>query len=233
MPIKRSSLEQKWYFRLGKVLFLTLPLIVFLIVFLKGNITICNISSDNIIETFQNHILSFVIGLLAYYLILMAIWNILLYMIFGGVVNDTKPKNNQASQSVNPAAQPGTPAVQSVTPADQLASVKPKPAHNTDWIPITIFLVVAAIFVLWKLGYITLPHIDLGGADNSTVTQNSGSACARTSAELGSPCWETKNGAQTIGVLAFQRCGCPEDTKPTGDVDVVSPGGPYVMCACK
>ena len=161
MPIKRSSLEQKWYYRPVKALFLILPLGVFLIVFLKGNINICNISQENIRTLFQNNVLYFVIGLLIYFLILEGIWRLFLYIIFGRLEADTKPKNSQASQSAVQTPQPASPAAQSVDSAAQPAPVKSKPTKKVGFCLIASVLVVLVIFALVLLGKSLIPGIDL------------------------------------------------------------------------
>lgn len=168
MPIKRSSLEQRWYYRVVKVLFLLLPLLVFLIVFLKGNINICNISPDNILNLFQNNVLYFVIGLLAYYLILTMIWRILLYIFFGGLENDTSKKGGQAAQSVDPAPQSAAPAAQSVNPVAQPAPVKPKPKSTKKVVTCLIIIVLVGfvIFAVYLAGNFLLPKIDLSSLEH-------------------------------------------------------------------
>src|SRR3972149_8072513 len=144
VPINKSTLEQKWYYRGVKVLFLLLPFFMFLILFLTGKINIGSISSENIVEVFRNHVLYFVIGLLTFFIILELIWRLCLYILFGKIENDTKikrsqaaqhlPQGNPATQSVAPtaqtvtqAAQVGPPAAQLVTPAIQPELVKPNP----------------------------------------------------------------------------------------------------------
>jgi len=114
MPIKRSLLEKKWYYRVAKVFFQVLPLPTVVIVFLKSGITIPEISQKNIPTILQaniNNIVYAVIGLVVYYLILKMIWGSFLYIAFGGLEDDTMKKDGvtidqpkgQISQSAAPS----------------------------------------------------------------------------------------------------------------------------------
>ncbi|MDP2860148.1 MAG: hypothetical protein Q8N98_00340, partial [bacterium] len=91
-------LEQKLYYRIAKIFFLILPLLVVAIMFLRAG--------GNII----NYIVYIAIALVLYYLILKIIWRIFLYIAFGGLENDTRKTNaNAIQQSVSPIPQ-STPA---------------------------------------------------------------------------------------------------------------------------
>ena len=94
MPIKKSYLEQKWYYRVAKVFFLILPLLIAVIVFLNGKINICDISQKNIFDVLQKNIVYFAIGLVLYFLLLKGIWRSFLYIVFGGLEDDTKKKGS-------------------------------------------------------------------------------------------------------------------------------------------
>ncbi len=106
MPIKKSFLEQKWYYRVAKVFLLILPLLVALIFYLKDSIFFLGLLEVNIVYV--------VLGLVAYYLILKLIWRLFLYIAFGGLENDTKKKGSEATQPVrlaNPASQQAAPII--------------------------------------------------------------------------------------------------------------------------
>lgn len=200
MPVKKSSLEQKWYFRMAKVLLLIFPLVVALIAFVNGKINVCNISPKNILELFQNNILYFAIGLAAYYIIITAIWRILLYIVFGGLVDDTKKKGSEATQSVNPVTQP--------------EPVRPKPANIVGWILLLIVLSVIAIIVLRQLGYITLPTIDLSFIEHLNTQPTSETGLWGSSGAEGYQYWKgvmpnTYQEFNILGQPALQVTGIP------------------------
>ncbi len=111
MPIKELFLEQKWYYRVAKVFFSILPLLVAVVLFLKGYINIRGISEKNILDILQKnsvYIVYAVIGLVLYFLILKVIWRGFLYIAFGGLEDDTEKKVIVVAQSVNPAVQPAS-----------------------------------------------------------------------------------------------------------------------------
>lgn len=108
MPIKESFLEQKWYYRVAKVFFSILPLLVAVVLFLKGYINIQDISQKNILGILQKnsvYIVYVVIGLFLYFLILKVIWRGFLYIAFGGLEDDTQKKINVVVQSISPSVQ--------------------------------------------------------------------------------------------------------------------------------
>jgi len=159
MPIKKSYLEQKWCYRVAKVFFLILPLLVAAIVFLNGKINIFDISQKNILGILQKNIVYIIyiaIGLVLYFLILKAIWRIFLYIAFGGLEDDTRKKGSEATQSVNPAT--------------QLV------------VPIIILVAVFAIAVLSQTGYIKLPRINLNSGQSSHTY---GASCTSSGGKTG------------------------------------------------
>jgi hypothetical protein len=96
MSIKRSFLESKWYYRVAKIVFLWVPVIL-----VAASVLLMIISkmSGKAPEAFglvlQNNIsliVSPLIGLALYLFILMGIWRGFLYIVFGGLTNDMKPK---------------------------------------------------------------------------------------------------------------------------------------------
>jgi len=138
MPIKKSSLEQKWYYRIAKVFFLILPLLVVFFIFLSGKRNLSDIFQKNITDILQKnivYIIYVVIGLVFYYLILKWIWRGFLYLIFGGLEDDTKKNDSETAQPVNSSAQQA--------------------------VPFIILAVILAIAVLFQMRYIKLPKINL------------------------------------------------------------------------
>lgn len=72
MPIKKSELEKKWYFRGAKVFFWVFQLLVIFSMFLND----------------MGNILDIILGFALYTLILTVLWKLILYVAFGGVEND-------------------------------------------------------------------------------------------------------------------------------------------------
>ncbi|MDP2940149.1 MAG: hypothetical protein Q8O13_08740 [Candidatus Omnitrophota bacterium] len=110
MPIKKSSLEKKWYYRVAKILFLLIPIIVIVFLFLNNRIDISNLPKGNISDILQNDIVYIVGGLILYFIVICAIWRIFLYIAFGGLENDTRKTGvSVIQQSTSPSSQ-STPA---------------------------------------------------------------------------------------------------------------------------
>lgn len=84
MPIKKSQLEQKWYYRVVKVFFILLPFLFAAVMFWR--------LKNNFLSVVQENIFFIFIALALYVLILSIIWKIVLYIAFGGVENDTLKK---------------------------------------------------------------------------------------------------------------------------------------------
>lgn len=104
MSIKKSRLEQMWYYRIMKVFLLILPLLAIIVIFWKGYIDISDISQNNILAVVQKNIdqiVYTVIGLVLYFVILKGVWRGFLYIIFGGLEDDTKKINGKTISSVS------------------------------------------------------------------------------------------------------------------------------------
>jgi len=177
IPIKKSYLEQKWYYRVAKVFFLLLPFLVVAIIFFKGHINI-DISQKNISDILQKnsvYIVYVVIGLVLYFLILKGFWRGFLYIVFGGLEDDTKKKISGVAQSVGPDVQP--------------APAKP---NKMVLLPIIIIIGVFAIFVLSEMEYIKLPRINLNSGQSSHIY---GAPCTTSDGKTG--LYGTKGGCYT------------------------------------
>ena len=212
MSVKKSSLEQRWYYRVAKVFFLILPILIALLILLNGKVTVCGVLQKSIPDFLLKYLVYIVTGLVLYYLILKGIWRGFLYIVFGGLEDDTKKEGSE-----------------------QPASAKPKPSKTAELIPLIILFIVFAIFVLSQMGYITLPKIDLDNVKltpGSNVKLTPGSACPATSAQTATPCRSTQKGVGVGGVIVYDYCDCPSDTTYSGTTDVVTPGGPYKICTC-
>ncbi len=215
MSIKKSSLEQKWYYRLAKVFFLILPLLVIFIILLNlsnGKITICGVLQNNILNFLQKYLAQITIGLVSYYLILKLIWSIFLYIVFGGLIDDTEKKSD----------------------------VQPTPTESQSikiirLISIIIILSAITIVVLSKTGYLTSPKVNIGSFGNSNVETTTNPivkpTCFTTSAQMATPCHSVKNGVGVSGVIVPAICNCPDDTK-YAQMDNITAGGPYKICTC-
>ncbi len=162
MPIKKSSLEKKWYYRVAKVFFTILPLFVVVAALFKGYIKIGSITAKNIAVILQkntDYIVYAVVGLVLYYLILKIVWRTFIYLVFGGIEDDTFKKVSSEVQPANPASQV---------------------------IPIIIIILVFAVFALSQNGYIKLPQIDpYFGKTNPVKIHTYGTSCTTSDGKTG------------------------------------------------
>jgi len=90
MPIKKSELEKRWYYRLSKALFLIAPLLVGVFLYFKTKLNLFYIGG----------------GLIAYYFLLVTIWRLFLYIAFGGLENDISNKESSAPVFKEPKTEP-------------------------------------------------------------------------------------------------------------------------------
>lgn len=83
MPIKKSHLEQKWHYRVAKVLVLLFP------IWVVGSALVAKkIPTDHL----SNTTYIWAGGFVAYYLCVKVMWRIFLYIAFGGLEDDTIKK---------------------------------------------------------------------------------------------------------------------------------------------
>lgn len=213
MSIKKSSLEQKWYYRMAKVFFWVVPIILVILFLLNKKAVVCDVSAVNISDILKDSILYIIILLILYFLVLTIVWRIFLYIIFGGLEDDTRNKDVEKVQSVN--------------------STDPKTNNKTQWLPYIIAIIIFSIIFLSMMGYITLPKIDLDSSgDSNAKTTPKKHTCWTTSAQMGTPCHSAKNGVGVTGVITYDYCECPTDTTYAG-MDNITAGGPYKICTCK
>lgn len=221
MPIKRSSLERKWYYRLAKVFFLILPLLLLLLLLpgiLSGKkVLVCSFVPANFSSIPPEYIVFVVVAFILYYVLLHWIWKGILYVAFGGVEEDTSGEGNNKVLA---------------------ALVKPKPQPQMKkegqivWV--IVMIVILAIGFLASMGYIELPKINIDSLNsNNTTTGVTPNSCPATSAQTSTPCGSAQGGGVVVsGVIVYDYCKCPSDTTYSGTTDVVTPGGPYKICTC-
>jgi hypothetical protein len=137
MSIKKSFLEQKWYYRVAKMFYWLLPLLILAFDFF-GYL----VGSDS---AYIGYFVSTLFGLIPYYLIVYGIWRVFLYIKFGGLENDTKKK-------VVPVVQ----VAQVVQPAGSTVSA-PTPAQPPTKGPVHIIIEgLISLFLLGLFGYLAV-----------------------------------------------------------------------------
>jgi len=150
MPIKKSSLEQKWYYRVAKIVFLWAPVLLVAAIILP--IIISDMSGKALEEfgvVLQNNISLIVyslIGLALYFLILNGIWRGFLYIVFGGLEDDAKPK---VIVAVPPTAQVSQPIVAhdgSVAVVNYLKEAERKKGEAVTWFILIIIFIWIAVY---------------------------------------------------------------------------------------
>ena len=205
MSIKKSFLEKRLLYRATKVFFLILPILAIFLL-LNGKVNICDTSQKSTLDILQKNIVYIVIGLTSYFLILIAVWRLFLYIVFGGLEDDTKKEES-----------------------DQSTQVRSKPPKIMELIPILIILAVVIIFILSEMGYITLPKINLDNNNNNSDGNSRSVTCPTRS---NPPCNSVKSDIKTSGVIVPGNCNCPSDTV-FAQMDNITKGGPYKICTCK
>ena len=208
MTIKKSTLEQKWYYRLAKVFFLILPFLIAILFILRKRIVVCsNLIQENILNLSLNYIIFIAIALILYYLFLKWIWRGFLYIVFGGLEDDTKKQEK-----------------------DQFSvKIEPKHEKTAQIIPFIIAFIIFTIIALSWMGYIKLPKINLDKNNNSLDGNFRSATCPTRS---NPPCNSVKSGIKTSGVIVPGNCNCPSDTV-YAQMDNITKGGPYKICTCK
>lgn len=211
MAIKKSTLEQKWYYRLAKVFFLLLPFLIAIIFVLRKRVVVCTAPfQENIFDPDPNYIIFLVVALILYFLLLKWLWRGFLYIFFGGLDDDTKKQESNQSSG----------------------EIKPKHKKTAQVMPLIIAFIIFAIIALSLMGYIKLPRIN---PDDTSIDLNNKSGsitCPTTSAQTATPCRSTQGGVGVSGVIVHDSCKCPNDTTYSGTTDYVTPGGPYKICTC-
>ena len=142
MAIKRSLLESKWYFRVGKVLFWAPPLLLIVLVFLtdwQAYYNFFQTTGGNIFDITSFYL---ILAAVSYLIIFSIVLQVFFYIVFGGVENDMKPK-------IVPVA----PVVQSVPVADGSSAVvnylkqaEQKKSEAVTWIILIILFIWIAVY---------------------------------------------------------------------------------------
>jgi len=102
MSIKQLSLERKRWYRTGKVIILLLPLVIAVILFVKGRIHIPAMTQKNfatMIDKNIRYVFGAIVGYGIYALLIYAIQNLILYIGFGGVEHDKTKDMKMIKQS--------------------------------------------------------------------------------------------------------------------------------------
>ncbi|MBU0540624.1 hypothetical protein KKF59_01920 [Patescibacteria group bacterium] len=216
MPINKSTLEKKWYYRAAKVFLIVLPFIVviiWLLSLLRGSTLICSFvpkyDIDDLIKTIQY----IIVGVAAYFLILISVWRTIRYIVFGNVPDDTGSKK-RGSAVESPTGIPtkgGQRGLQNV-------------------LPIIILLIsILVFFLLSQNGFFEGALTNTAPAIKTSPTP---SRCPKTSAQTSTPCGSVKGGVGVSGIIVPASCDCPSDTA-YAQMDNITPGGPYKICTCK
>lgn len=213
MPIKKSYLEQKWYYRVAKVFLWVLPFLVIAIMFLRVG--------GNILDILEKNIVYIAIGLVLYLLILKIIWRVFLYIGFGGLEDDTKKKGSETIQS---AAQP--------------APVRPKSKLGL-LIPLILFAGVFITAILVQTGYITLPRINLNSGQFNPIESHAyGTSCTTSDGKTGlygtnGDCYTCSEGTAVTnpinnncsnGIAGVYCCGTTNNGDNNGNDGCISTG---------
>lgn len=150
MPIKKSTFENKWYYRVGKVLVLAAPLIAAIVAIWTGAIDVSGIK-DHYSEIGANAffesnklLIAYIVGGIAgYYIAVSVIWKVFLYIAFGGMVDDTKKKPAviKSAKAFSPGVPPNN--------ADLIAYFKETTQKRGEawlWIILIILFIWIAIY---------------------------------------------------------------------------------------
>lgn len=114
MPIKQSTLEEKWCYRVAKTSLYFLPWVA-VYIRLRGmgltDITIWQKNGTHILDGKAGDITGIIVGIIAYYVLLNLLWRLVLYLVFGGLEKDAKAKAAASplpnAQAVETASQKG------------------------------------------------------------------------------------------------------------------------------
>lgn len=213
MPINKSELESKWYYRAAKVLFIVLPFIIiilWLLSLLGGSVVSCGFVPAFSLEDFQMTAPIIVVGTLVYFAFLILVWRSLIYVIFGGIKDDTEEK-----------AKGGAGARSTAGGAEEIGRRNLQTA-------IPLIILAAAIIALVALSLSKPGFFNNGG---SSVTGGGYGSCPATSKQMSTPCHSVRNGVGVSGVIVPARCLCPGDTT-FEQMDNITAGGPYRICSC-
>ena len=212
MSIKKSSLEKKWYYRLAKIFFIALGIVIALLLFLQKRVYVCYQPQPSDF----NLLVFILIGLFLYFLLLCLIWRTFLYIAFGGLEDDIRKDDQKKSV---------------ISSVEKLSSPNKQKTELALIIPWIIFVIIMTIMILASTGLITLPKIKLNQG-NTNVTNYSGYKCPATSAQTSTPCHSVQGDVGVFGVIVPVSCPCPSDTT-FSQMDNITAGGPYRICVCK
>jgi len=172
MSIKRSLLENKWYYRVGKVLFWAPPLLLIALVALTDWQVYYNFFQygGNIFEVTSFYL---ILAAVSYLIIFSIVLQVFFYIVFGGVENDMKPKAIAAKSVAGRVNQPIIPQDSSVAVVNYLKEAKGKEATASAMIGLIILIIVYFV-------YSSSSSSTSGGGGSKTKTNTSTSTCIPT-----------------------------------------------------
>jgi len=144
MPIKKTELERKWYYRVLKVFFIILPIVLLLLLLFRYRNITCTVVPPGIPDPFTLALI--IAALVLYYPLLRLLRWAALYLIYGGVVDDLE------RGPVSPAA------------------MKTPPSKTAQIVPLILLIIILVLGALIATGRITLPKLT---TTNRTMTPGS------------------------------------------------------------
>jgi len=214
MSIKKSFLESKWYYRVGKVFFWAPPLLLIAFVLLTDWQTYYDFfqTGGNIFDITSFYV---ILAVISYLIIVSIFWQVFLYVVFGGLENDTKPK-------VVPAA----PVAQSVPTADGSAAVvnylkqaEQKRSEAVTWIILIIIFIWIAVYY--------------SGTPSSYTTGTTGGTGSKTSTCISTGCgsnWQCSGTYYSSSGSQKSLSGCYTDANKTSVTSLNSWSGICRKC---
>jgi len=177
MSIKKSSLESKWYYRVAKIIFLWIPLIlvisIILLVIISGMKGQALEEFATVLENNISLIVYSLIGLVIYLLILKGIWRGFLYAVFGGLEDDMKPKVITAVPPVGQVSQPAVAQDGSAAVVNYLKETERKKGEAVTWI-------ILIILFIWIFAYYNTSSTPSSSTSEGTGTKTKTSTCIPT-----------------------------------------------------
>jgi len=170
MSIKRSFLESKWYYRIARVIFLWVPpvlVVVGIILVIISNMSGKSLEDITVVlQSNRSIIIYTLIGLFAYLLILKGIWRGFLYIVFGGVEDDTKPKVIAVAPPVGQVSQPMVAQDGSAAMVNYLKQAEQKRSEGVTW----IILIIIVIWIAYYYSSTPSSYTTGGGSKTKTST---------------------------------------------------------------
>lgn len=158
MPIKQSTLEKKWYYRVGKVILLAVPTVA------AALVVVNNIQHKDV-----DGVIYALVALVACLLAIKLVWRIVLYLIFGGLENDIR--QGRVKTGKQPSGQAGQP---SGSGPSALSEEDKKQIGFYLFILFIIAIIYYAYFI-WKPTGVNGTNKNGGGGGTACVSTGCGS----------------------------------------------------------